>query len=112
VIITRLYRPDSFQYVNAMDFWSREVTVKTFGSFWCDEVWRGGKDRGDWKLTIDAMARGWIDPDGYAAKVIPFEELRTDEDVDRAIKAQTRERRKVVFAVGSDDPFAKEPFAS
>ena len=109
VVITRLYRPDAFQYINAMDFLSREVTVKTLGSFWCDEVWRGGKSRGDWKLTIDAMARGWLDPDTYVTKVIPFEELRTEEDVDRAFRAQTQERCKVVFAIGSDDPFGKLP---
>ena len=90
VVITRLYRPDAFQYIDAMDFWSREVTVKTFGSFWCDEMWRGGRNRGDWMLTIDGMARGWIDPDAYAAKVIPFDELKTAEDVDRAFKAQLR----------------------
>jgi threonine dehydrogenase-like Zn-dependent dehydrogenase len=108
VVITRLYRPDAFQYIDAMNVWSREVTVKTFGSFWCDEMWRGGRDRGDWQLTIDGMARGWIDPHAYVTKVIPFEELKTEKDVDLAFKAQTQERRKVVFAVGSEDPFARE----
>ena len=107
VVITRLYRPDAFQYIDAMNFWMREVKLLTFGSFWCDEIWRGGRDRGDWKLTIDGMARGWIDPDAYVAKVIPFDELKTDKDVDLAFKAQTQERRKVVFAMDSKDPFAK-----
>jgi hypothetical protein len=90
-----------------MNYWSREVTIKTLGSFWCDEAWRGGRSRGDWLMAVDAMARGWLQPEAYAPKVIGFDELKTPADVDRAFRAQTQERRKVVFAVGSDDPYRR-----
>jgi (R,R)-butanediol dehydrogenase/meso-butanediol dehydrogenase/diacetyl reductase len=105
VALTRIYSNRAFAHVDSWNLWSREPTIKTFGSFWCDEMWRGGKERGDWLLTVDAMAQGWIRPQDYAPKVIPFEELKTSDDVDRAFRAQTQERRKVVFAIGSDDPY-------
>lgn len=107
IILTRIYTPRAFQHVDGMNFWSREVTMKTLGSFWCDEAWRGGRERGDWLMAVDAMARGWLQPEVYAPKVIGFDELKTPEDVERAFRAQTQERRKVVFAVGTDDPYRR-----
>jgi len=65
------------------DAWLKEVTIRHFGLFYADEPWRGGRPRGDYALTIQAMADGILDADGTCTKTVDWSDLNSKEDFEK-----------------------------
>lgn len=61
IVLTRIYTERGFEGFPAMEFWGKELQLVGYGLCWADENWRGGEDRGDFRLTVDALHDGWLD---------------------------------------------------
>lgn len=65
LVLMRIYESKPLMSVDALELWKKEIVVRSFGKFWQSEPWRGGDDRGDWRLTIDAVGKGLLDADSH-----------------------------------------------
>jgi L-iditol 2-dehydrogenase len=70
LILMRIYESKPLLSVDALELWKKEIVIRSFGKFWQSESWRGGEDRGDWRLTIDSMANGTLDAESH---VTPYD---------------------------------------
>lgn len=81
VILIRAYGSAPFARVEPATAWLKELTIRHFGNFFGNEPARGGRDRGDWQVTLDAMARGVLAAPPPQTEVIPFSALKTAKDI-------------------------------
>lgn len=75
LVLMRIYESKPLLSVDALELWKKEVVVRSFGKFWQSEPWRGGEDRGDWRLTIDSMANGTLDAESHVT-VFPWDRFQ------------------------------------
>lgn len=81
--------------------WSKEITVRHHGVFFGEEPARGGRDRGDFQVTIDAVANGSLDGEAHVSRIVPFDDVRTAADLDEVYAALPASESKVLFRIGS-----------
>jgi len=81
----------------AMAAWNKEVTIKHFGIFYGEEPWRGGRDRGDYALTIQELARGGIKGRASVTEVVPWQDLKTKADVEAVYDMYPHRAAKILF---------------
>lgn len=77
VVMMRAYGSQGFARVEPSVAWLKELTIRHFGNFFGNEPARGGRDRGDWQVTLDAMARGTLAAPPPEAQVVPFSALES-----------------------------------
>jgi len=82
IIMLRSYGSAPFAKVQTSNAWLKELTIHHFGNFFGNEPARGGRERGDWQVTLDAMARGTLAAPPAGALVRPFASLKDKADVD------------------------------
>lgn len=80
VVMLRIYSPKPYANLNPMTPFLKEITLKQFGVFWGTEPSRGGRARGDWQMTLEAMNRGLTSP-LPGTNLIDFEDLKSEKDV-------------------------------
>lgn len=86
VVVMRSYGSAAYAEVDPKTPWLKELTVRYFGNFFGNEPARGGRDRGDWQVTLDAIARGVLAAPPPRTRVLPFSDLR-DADAVAAMMA-------------------------
>jgi (R,R)-butanediol dehydrogenase/meso-butanediol dehydrogenase/diacetyl reductase len=60
----------------------KELKLLGFGTYFGTEPIHGGRERGDYAITIDGCASGKICGKGWKPTVIPFADLKTKKDID------------------------------
>jgi (R,R)-butanediol dehydrogenase/meso-butanediol dehydrogenase/diacetyl reductase len=75
VVMMRAYGSRGFAQVEPSVAWLKELTIRHFGNFFGNEPARGGRARGDWQVTIDAMASGAIAAPPPDTRIIDFSAL-------------------------------------
>jgi (R,R)-butanediol dehydrogenase/meso-butanediol dehydrogenase/diacetyl reductase len=86
IVNVRLYASDALARIDTTALWFKEPAIRQFGSFWSDESWRGGWERGDFQLTLDAVRDGRLDAESYVEDV-RFDDLSTADDVAAVFRA-------------------------
>lgn len=81
VVILRAYSGTPFGHVVPHPPWLKEITLKHFGNFFGEEPVQGDRSRGDWALTLRAMADGRIAAPTAEVYQIDFAELCDAADV-------------------------------
>jgi threonine dehydrogenase-like Zn-dependent dehydrogenase len=81
VIMLRAYGSAPFAQTQPGVPWLKELTIRHFGNFFGNEPARGGRARGDWQVTLDAMARGVLAAPPPQAQVVPFADLKSAGDI-------------------------------
>ncbi|MES2097038.1 MAG: alcohol dehydrogenase catalytic domain-containing protein [Pseudomonadota bacterium] len=81
VVMMRAYGSQGFAQVEPSVAWLKELTIRHFGNFFGNEPARGGRARGDWQVTLDAMARGTILAPPPDAQVIGFSTLSKEDRI-------------------------------
>jgi threonine dehydrogenase-like Zn-dependent dehydrogenase len=87
VITLRAYGNGPYQQLRPHPPWLKEITLKHFGNFFGEEPVQGGRARGDWAVTLQAMADGRLTTPPEGALTVSFDELRGDSDVARMMAA-------------------------
>jgi (R,R)-butanediol dehydrogenase/meso-butanediol dehydrogenase/diacetyl reductase len=75
VVVVRAYGQGPYRHIHPHPGWLKEVTLKHFGNFFGNEPLQGGRDRGDWQVTIDAMAAGRMTVPTPGARIVEFADL-------------------------------------
>lgn len=75
VIVMRSYGSAAYANVDAKMPWLKELTVRYFGNFFGNEPARGGRARGDWQVTLDAIASGLLGAPPPRSTLVPFSVL-------------------------------------
>jgi hypothetical protein len=80
IVHSRGYSNAMYQDLNPVLFWVKEIKYQGFGQFFGEESWRGGRQRGDFRTTIDMIAAKKVDAEGHVTRIVPFEDIKTDND--------------------------------
>jgi (R,R)-butanediol dehydrogenase/meso-butanediol dehydrogenase/diacetyl reductase len=75
VVVMRNYGSAAYARIDPKVPWLKELTVRYFGNFFGNEPARGGRSRGDWKVTLDAIASGTLAAPPPLAQIVPFSTL-------------------------------------
>lgn len=97
VIMMRSYGSAPFLKVQPNHAWLKELTIHHFGNFFGNEPARGGRARGDWQVTLDAMARGTLSAPPPGALVKPFSSLADKADIDALFRAMPGQASKIII---------------
>jgi (R,R)-butanediol dehydrogenase/meso-butanediol dehydrogenase/diacetyl reductase len=80
---------------------AKQLDIRYFGTCFGEEPWRGGRDRGDWAVTLSAMTTGRLSAERLGATVIGFDELRAKRDVDELMHLLPDHATKVFVEVST-----------
>jgi (R,R)-butanediol dehydrogenase/meso-butanediol dehydrogenase/diacetyl reductase len=97
VIMMRSYGSAPFLKVQPNHAWLKELTIHHFGKFFGNEPARGGRARGDWQVTLEAMARGTLAAPPPGALVKPFSSLAGKTDIDALFAAMPGQASKIII---------------
>jgi threonine dehydrogenase-like Zn-dependent dehydrogenase len=100
VIVMRVYNSEPWGHVAPKVPWTREITLKHFGIWWGNEPALGGRQRGDWQLTLDAIADGRVRAPIPGTNVVKFDDLRSKRDVDDMFEALPHSHMKTIVEIG------------
>lgn len=81
IVLIRAYGSAPFARIQPSSAWLKELTVRHFGNFFGNEPARGGRDRGDWQVTLDAISRGVLAAPPPYSEVVGFSDMRTTGDI-------------------------------
>lgn len=81
VILIRAYGSAPFARIQPSSAWMKELTIRHFGNFFGNEPARGGRDRGDWQVTLDTIASGVLVAPPPSTQVVGFSSLKHASDV-------------------------------
>lgn len=101
VVILRVYAVDPYSQINPLTAHMKEVTLKHFGLFFGNEPMRGGRSRGDWQVTLEAMASGIMSPPPGTA-VVDFADINSKRDVDEIFQGLPHSCTKAVVKIAGD----------
>jgi threonine dehydrogenase-like Zn-dependent dehydrogenase len=99
--VVRISGPEILTLADAQLAAEKELRLSYNGAAFGMESWRGGRDRGDWRSTMQAMAAGRIAVEALQGLHIPFDDLRSQHDVDAMLAAVPTETAKVFVEVGA-----------
>ena len=101
VVILRVYGRAPFAEVNPQTAHLKEVTQKFYGWFFGNEPIRGGRARGDWQVTLEAMATGMVCPPP-GTQIFDFEDLKSKKDVDEMFQGLPHSCNKAIVKIAGD----------
>jgi threonine dehydrogenase-like Zn-dependent dehydrogenase len=96
IIMLRAYGSASFAKVQSSHAWLKELTIHHFGNFFGNEPARGGRARGDWQVTLEAMARGTLAAPPAGTVVRSFASLRGHVDIESLFGALPGQASKLI----------------
>lgn len=99
VTIFRIFSSRPWESVGYGVPYAKEISIKNCASFWGEEPVRGGRSRGDYQLTIDALASGALDVDSYELGVVSFDDIGSVSDVERIYASLPDAASKIVYRV-------------
>jgi threonine dehydrogenase-like Zn-dependent dehydrogenase len=99
VVMVRAYGGDSWAQVAPMVPWRKEITIRNFGSFFGSEPLAGGRARGDWQLSLDALGDGRMVAPPLGVNVVKFSDITTRADVDEIFRSLPGEHVKTLISM-------------
>jgi threonine dehydrogenase-like Zn-dependent dehydrogenase len=100
VVMLRAYGSAAFARIQPSVPWLKELTVRHFGNFFGNEPARGGRARGDWQVTLDAIAKGTLAAPPPLARVVRFSDLRTQGDIAELFDSLPGGASKILVEMG------------
>jgi threonine dehydrogenase-like Zn-dependent dehydrogenase len=101
VVLLRVYGVAPYAAINPQTPHLKEVTLKHFGLFFGNEPIRGGRARGDWQVTLEAMGTGLVCPPPET-EIFDFEDLKSKKDVDELFQALPHACSKAIVKIAGD----------
>ena len=98
IVIARVEGNGAWQNVPSYLPLMKEISFRHFGNCFGEEPWRGGRQRGDWQLTLDAFARRDLTQRCLPVSVIDFDDVDTGR-VREIFRSVLVERTKAVFRI-------------
>lgn len=102
LIPLRMYSPQPFAKLTPHDLWLKEIQVRPFGVFSGAEPVQGGRARGDWQVTLDAMTNGRLSSPISGTRVVKLEHLRTDSEVNELFESIPVSGTKILVEVSAE----------
>ncbi|MFA5014668.1 MAG: alcohol dehydrogenase catalytic domain-containing protein [Actinomycetota bacterium] len=96
IMLLRMYSDEVLHNVKINVPYLKEVSLSWSGCYG-SEPWRGGRDRGDFQITIDAIAEKKIDAEVHVSKIVPFEKIKTKEDIDDIFNGYPEKETKTLI---------------
>lgn len=81
IVLMRAYGSAPFARIQPSSAWMKELTIRHFGNFFGNEPARGGRDRGDWQVTLDAIASTVLAAPPPLTQIIGFSSLKRATDL-------------------------------
>jgi (R,R)-butanediol dehydrogenase/meso-butanediol dehydrogenase/diacetyl reductase len=100
VVVMRVYSGDSWAQVTPMYAWRKEITIRNFGNFFGNEPLAGGRPRGDWQLSLDALEDGRMVAPPLGVNIVNFDDLKKKADVDEVFMALPNQHVKTLVSIG------------
>ena len=97
--ILRAYSERGFHGLNPVVQWTKEITIRHFGVCFGEEAWRGGRERGDFQLSIEAIAGGMVDAESHVTRIVPWDEVGTRRDLDAIYRSLPEGEVKILFRI-------------
>jgi threonine dehydrogenase-like Zn-dependent dehydrogenase len=97
--MVRMSGPELMSRADAQLGAEKELRLSYNGGAFGMEAWRGGRNRGDWQATMEAMGKGALAIDTSYGLEVSFDELRSQRDVDDMLAAVPTEAAKVFVKV-------------
>lgn len=101
IVMMRAYGSQGFAQIEPSVAWLKELTIRHFGNFFGNEPVRGGRARGDWQVTLDAMARGAIAAPPPDTRVIGFSALTDVANVSSMFDGMPGNASKIIVDMGA-----------
>lgn len=101
VVLMRVYGAAPFAEINPQTPHLKEVTLKHFGLFFGNEPIRGGRARGDWQVTLEAMGTGLVSPPPET-QIFDFEDLKSKKDIDELFQGLPHACSKAIVKIAGD----------
>jgi (R,R)-butanediol dehydrogenase / meso-butanediol dehydrogenase / diacetyl reductase len=101
VCVVRAYGAAPYARIEPQVPFIKEITVRHFGSFFGNEPIRGGRARGDWQVSLDALATGRVAalPESL---IVDFEDLRSPRDIAELMASLPDQSAKTLVRIGAD----------
>ncbi|MET0887553.1 MAG: alcohol dehydrogenase catalytic domain-containing protein [Mycetocola sp.] len=80
VVVLRAYGPAPYANLHSHPAWLKEIELLHFGNFFGNEPLQGGRPRGDWQVTLDALADGRVQAPTPGATVVDFSAISGSKD--------------------------------
>jgi (R,R)-butanediol dehydrogenase/meso-butanediol dehydrogenase/diacetyl reductase len=81
---------------------NKELKLLGFGVWFGDEPIYGGRERGDYQRTIDAMVGGRICGSGWEPTVVAFADMTSKKDVDEVFQGLPNQTAKVLLKINGN----------
>lgn len=102
VTILRTYGSAPYAAIDGLVPHMKELTIKHFGSFFSNEPVRGGRDRGDWQVAIDALAASQVDTRLPGRSVVDFADLEAPGAVDELFRGLPDSCTKAIIRIAGE----------
>lgn len=96
VVVMRSYGSAAYAKIDPKVPWLKELTVRYFGNFFGNEPAKGGRSRGDWQVTLDAIAGGKLAAPPPSAEIVPFSALEDAGAVQAIMKSIPHGSSKII----------------
>jgi (R,R)-butanediol dehydrogenase/meso-butanediol dehydrogenase/diacetyl reductase len=96
IVVMRSYGSTAYSRIDPKVPWLKELTVRYFGNFFGNEPARGGRSRGDWQVTLEAIAGGALAAPPPLAQIVPFSVLEDSSAVAAMMQSIPAEASKVI----------------
>jgi (R,R)-butanediol dehydrogenase/meso-butanediol dehydrogenase/diacetyl reductase len=98
--ILRAYSEQAFHGLHPVVQWTKEITIRHFGVCFGEEAWRGGRERGDFQLSLEAIAAGTVDAESHVTRIVALDEIRGPGDLDAVYRRLPEAEVKILFRIG------------
>jgi threonine dehydrogenase-like Zn-dependent dehydrogenase len=102
IVITHIAGKRAWEAMEAVPYvpLRKEASIHNVGGLAQEKPLAGGRDRGDWIVTLQAFAAGRIGVAGLDVHVVPFREVGSDGDLDKVVRCVPNDFSKVVISMG------------
>lgn len=100
VVMLRAYSAVPYANVTHLAPWLKEVSLVQFGNFFGNEPAQGGRERGDWQVSLDALADGRVVAPVPGSHVVDFDDIRTKRDIDEIFGSLPHRHTKILVELG------------
>jgi (R,R)-butanediol dehydrogenase/meso-butanediol dehydrogenase/diacetyl reductase len=103
ICVLRMYNNEPLAEIEAWRFWTRDITIKSFGVWMGNEPAQGGRTRGDFQLTLDLFASGTVRSDLWEPEIIDLDSLKTSEEMMAIYDGLPERAALVIFKIHGDE---------
>jgi threonine dehydrogenase-like Zn-dependent dehydrogenase len=104
IVITHIVGNQAWEAMEAVPYLPlrKEASIHNVGGVAHEKPLAGGRERGDWVVTLQALRARRIDADALDVRVFPFSQMTNADDLNEVLQHVPRDFSKVVFSMGGE----------